>query len=503
MCALSGQVPMIQHVNIVRFRDVGQAMGNQNDRLAPGQTMDARHDIVLALYVDIGRGFVKYIDGAVMQQGAGQRQTLPLAAGQVAAALGQLGVQAILAAQEICEVDLFQRAPQCAVVSVGCGHPQVVCHRTLEQVAAQADEGHVFQKVCFVDGGKLLPADGYAAGVASCAAGQYSSNRRFAAAALAHQRRKAALGKVEIQAVQRLFFGGVAKVQVTAGNGAVRADLGGPGIAFRQIQQLKNFIAGGHAVHGDVEIRPQRAHGQEEIRRQQQNAERTLQTHAAGGKLFSRHGNAQRRAAVGDDVHNDDGVQLHRQDFHRHLAEMLGLAVHGRMAGFVCLVDFECGQPLKVFQKAVTQRGVLAPVFAQQFFGKFLHSHDGNRNQRHADHQNDRCPQADQGQRDKQCEGREHGVEKLRKVRAEVGLELFDALARQLQDLGGGHGLGVAASQAQQFFIDGGAQRLFHGAAGVVAGRSRAPGAEEPHDERTQQHKQRSGQTALAVHKPR
>ena len=86
---------MIQHVNIVRLRDVGQAMGNQNDRLAPGQTMDARHDIVLALYVDIRRCFVKDIDGAVMQQGAGQRQTLPLAAGRVAAAFGQLGVQAI------------------------------------------------------------------------------------------------------------------------------------------------------------------------------------------------------------------------------------------------------------------------------------------------------------------------------------------------------------------------------------------------------------------------
>ena len=39
-----------------------------------------------------------------MQQGAGQGQTLPLAAGQVAAAFGQLGVQAVLAAQEIRQV---------------------------------------------------------------------------------------------------------------------------------------------------------------------------------------------------------------------------------------------------------------------------------------------------------------------------------------------------------------------------------------------------------------
>ena len=303
--------------------------------------------------------------------------------------------------------------------------------------------------------------------------------------------------------MQRLFFGRVAKVQVTAGNRAVRAELGGPGAALRQVQQLENVVAGGHAVHGNVEVRPQRAHRQEEIRRQQNDAERARQCYAVCIELMRGHDDAQRRAAVGDDVHDDDRVELHRQHLHRHLAEVLGLTVHGRVAGLVGLINLERGQPLQVLQKAVAQRSVPAPVLAQQLFSKFLHSHDGNRDERHTDHQDDRRVQTDWGQRNKQRDRCDHGVEKLRQIRAEVGLELLDALACQLQNLRGGHGLGVAAAQAEQLFINGGTQRFFDGAAGVVAGRRRAARAEKAHDQRTENVQKCGGQVRRAVQQPR
>ena len=303
--------------------------------------------------------------------------------------------------------------------------------------------------------------------------------------------------------MQRLFFSCVAKVQVAADNGAVRAELGGPGAALGQVEQLENFVAGGHAVHRNVEVRPQRAHRQEEIRRQQNDAERARQRHAARSELLRGHDDAQRRAAVGDDVHDDDRVELHRQHLHRHLAEVLGLTVHGRVAGLVGLINLERGQPLQVLQKAVAQRSVLAPVSAQQFFGELLHSYDGNGDQRHADHQDDRRAQADRGQCEKQRDRCDHGVEKLRQIRAEVGLELFDALARQLQNLRGGHGLGVAAAQAEQLFINGGAQCFFDGAAGVVAGRRRAARAEKAHDQRAEDAQKCAGQVRLSAHKSR
>ena len=92
---------MVQHVDVVRRRNVGQAVGDQDDSLFACQCLDLGHDVVLALHVDIGRSFIKDIDRAVMQQGAGQDQALPLAAGKIAAALVQLGVQSVFAAQEV------------------------------------------------------------------------------------------------------------------------------------------------------------------------------------------------------------------------------------------------------------------------------------------------------------------------------------------------------------------------------------------------------------------
>ena len=198
MRALPRRMAVIQYVNIVRLCHVGKAVGNQDDRLAPGQPVDARHDVVLALHVDVGRCLVKNVDGTVMQQCAGQCQPLPLAAGQVAAALGQRGVQSVHRAQEVRQIHLLQRAPQRTVVCVGRGHPQVVGHRTFKEVAAQADERYIFEQAGLADGGKLLPADGHMPRVAGHAPGQHGGNRGLAAAALAHQRGEAALREVKI-----------------------------------------------------------------------------------------------------------------------------------------------------------------------------------------------------------------------------------------------------------------------------------------------------------------
>lgn len=104
---------------MVRLCHVGKAVGNQDDRLAPGQPVDARHDVVLALYVDVGRCLVKNVDGTVMQQCAGQCPAAAAGRGQVAAALGQRGVQSVHRAQEVRQVHLLQRAPQRTVVCAG------------------------------------------------------------------------------------------------------------------------------------------------------------------------------------------------------------------------------------------------------------------------------------------------------------------------------------------------------------------------------------------------
>ena len=122
------------------------AVRDQDDGLFARQRLDLRHDIIFAFYIDIGRGFIKDIDRAVMQQGAGQRQTLPLTARKIAAALVKLGVQPVFAAQKVRQPYLLQHGPQGGIVRRGRGHAQVVGHRAFEQVAAQADQRHVLQQ---------------------------------------------------------------------------------------------------------------------------------------------------------------------------------------------------------------------------------------------------------------------------------------------------------------------------------------------------------------------
>lgn len=56
--------------------------------------------------------------------------------------------------------------------------------------------------------------------------------------------------------MQRFFCLGVAKMQVTAADGAVGVRLGGLAGRFGQVQQLENLVARGHTVHRHVEVGP-------------------------------------------------------------------------------------------------------------------------------------------------------------------------------------------------------------------------------------------------------
>ena len=79
MTAPFGNFPAVQHINLVRLHHIDQTMGNQDHRLGFCQPADFRHNVVFALHIDVGGGFVKEIDGAVVEQRPGQGQPLALA----------------------------------------------------------------------------------------------------------------------------------------------------------------------------------------------------------------------------------------------------------------------------------------------------------------------------------------------------------------------------------------------------------------------------------------
>ena len=238
-----------------------------------------------------------------------------------------------------------------------------------------------------------------------------------------------------------------------------------------------------------MEKRPQRPQGQKELGRQQNYGKTPQKANAPGPKLPRRNHNAQGRAAVGDQIHHNDRVQLHAQHLHGDPAEMFGLFVHLLLLLLVRLVYFQGGEPLQILQKAVAQGGVLPPITAQQPLGKLLHRHNGNRNQRHADHQHHRRFDAYHAQRQKQGHRGQHAVKKLRQIRPKIGFQLFHALGRKLHRLGGRHLLRISRAQPQQLFVNHFPQRLFYRAGGQKASPGRTACARKAHRRRGQQHR--------------
>ena len=96
MAALLLDAVAAQHQNAVRIFDRRQAVGNRQGRAALCQLVKALAHQNLALVVQGTCGLVQQQDARVLQEDAGNRQTLLLPAGQLDAALTDVGVVAVL-----------------------------------------------------------------------------------------------------------------------------------------------------------------------------------------------------------------------------------------------------------------------------------------------------------------------------------------------------------------------------------------------------------------------
>ena len=238
--------------------------------------------------------------------------------------------------QKVCQIHLIEGLPELVVPGIGPAHEEVVPHGALEQIALVADIGDVLHQAVLRNVPQLRAADGHRAGVAPVPAHKDGGNGGLAAARLAHQRDEFSLRDGQIDAVEDLPLRLVGKAQIPAGDAALRAGDAAL-LRLRQVQQAEDLVAGGHAVHGNVEKGAQLAHGDEKVRRQQDDEQRTRKVDFPCAKLRCGHDDAERRAAVGDKVHDGDGVELHGENLHGDFAELFGLRVH--------LVILEARQP--------------------------------------------------------------------------------------------------------------------------------------------------------------
>ena len=421
-----------------------------------------------------------------MQQGAGHGKALPLAAGQVAAALMQGRLQAVLAAAEVGQVHLFQCGPKLGLGGIGLCHAQVCFHRALENGGIVGHQRQGTQALGPLQLFHRHTAQRHAAGVTGAAAGQQRRNGALAAAGLTHQRDKAALRDGQGHVLQNGAVLLVPKGNVLQLQGSLfRHGLFAIG-GFLCCQQFEDFFCRGSTVHGNVEIAAQQPQRQEEICRQQHDGQRGRQAQLTLGKGGHRTDDAQPGPAVGHQVHQGHRIQLHGQHLHGDLAEALGLGVHLLMLPAIGLIDLQGGQALDVFQKAVAQGGVLAPVFCQQLFGKFLHRHDGHGDERHTAQQDDGRPCVHSHQQHEQGDRGQQAVYQLGQVLGKVGVDLFHAFTGQHDHLAGGGGLGVIGAQTGQLVVNVAAQGALDVLGSLVAHAGCQQGEHKPERHRAQ-----------------
>ena len=286
--------------------------------------------------------------------------------------------------------------------------------------------------------------------IAPVAAHEQGGQGGLSAAALAHHSGEGAGGDGQVHPLEDGPLAVIGEGDATALQSGITLHGFGRRCRHFQVQQGVDFLRRRHAVHGHVEEASQQPHGEEELRRQQDDGKAPGGGDMPLGQLEQGQNGPQSRPAVGDEVHNDNGVELHGEHLHGHLAKLLRLLGHLLLTGLIGLIDFQGGQALEILQEVVAQTGVLPPVLGQQLFGKGLHRRNGNGDEGHAHQQHHGAYQADGGQEDKEGHGSQQAVEELGQVGAEVDLQLVHSFHRHLNHLSGGGALAVGGPQGVQ-----------------------------------------------------
>ena len=197
-----------------------------------------------------------------------------------------------------------------------------------------------------------------------------------------------------------------------------------------------------------MEIAPETPHRQEEIRRQQDHEQALREPDGTVYERARRQDNACGRASVRQKVHDDDGVELHREHFHGHDAEVFGLLIHFIVLPPVRFIDLERGHALQVLEECAAQTGVLVPVFCQDPLGDLLHDHDRRGDQRNAYEKDQRGLKAPRRCKEaEQCERRQERIKELRHVLAKIALQLVYSFHRLLHQLRGRDFIAIAHAE--------------------------------------------------------
>ena len=257
---------LFKHVNFIRVLKSRQPMRNHDDRMGAGQLARGRNNGRLAFGIDIARGFIKDVDGGIVQQSTRKRQPLTLAARKIRAFGSDFHIEPARLAHKTGEAAFLEGLPKFIIGRVGFGEQQIRTQRALEHVARKRHCRNSLAQRFGRNVTQIDAADANIARIASVRARQNAGERRFARSAFTRYANKAAAWRVEINSLEHLALPIVgiphaAACDVrTARVDRVRA-VDGQG----RVENRIHFLSGGHAVHGRMEKRAQGTHGNEEL----------------------------------------------------------------------------------------------------------------------------------------------------------------------------------------------------------------------------------------------
>ena len=187
--ALLHQAALVQHQDLVRGQDGGQAVGDHQAGAPGQQRLQRRLDERLALRVQMRGGLVQDQEARVLQDHAGDGQPLLLAAAEPVAALAHHRVVAVgQPGDEVVDVGRPAGRLQLGLGGVGAGVEQVGPHRVVEQVGLLGHHADLLRQRLQGDVAQVVAVDGDAALGGVVEPGQQVGDGGLARAAGADQR---------------------------------------------------------------------------------------------------------------------------------------------------------------------------------------------------------------------------------------------------------------------------------------------------------------------------
>ena len=111
-----------------------------------------------------------------------------------------------------------------------------------------------------------------------------------------------------------------------------------------------------------MKVASESPHGQEEIRRKQDHKYHRSQANLSVYERLTRKRNAKCCSAIRKEIHDDNGIKLHRKNLHGNHPEVLGFRIHLFILISICFIGFKGGHPLEILKESTSKLRIPVPI---------------------------------------------------------------------------------------------------------------------------------------------